>query len=112
VAASLVTAAVDESVELIDTVSATVAVVVAALDVSAVVVETAASVVVAVVVAVDVSAVVVEEEAAAVEVVVVKSLTTVATVLFTAETFKLTETEALAVDVDDDEVSSEVAVDE
>lgn len=42
----------------------------------------------------------------------VKSLTIVAAVLFRADTFKLTDTEALAAELDDDEVSSSVAVDE
>jgi len=42
----------------------------------------------------------------------VKSLTIVTAVLFRADTFKLTDTEALAAELDDDEVSSSVAVDE
>jgi hypothetical protein len=53
-----------------------------------------------------------EVEEAADDDVLVKSLTIVAAVLFRADTFKLTDTEALAAELDDDEVSSAVAVDE
>lgn len=47
-----------------------------------------------------------------VELELVKLLTTEAAVLFMAETLRLTDTEALAAELEDDEESSEVAVDE
>jgi len=58
--------------------------------------------------------VVLDELAAVVVLVVVvfKLLNTDDAVLSTADTFKLTETEALAVEVEDEESSSEVAVEE
>lgn len=55
---------------------------------------------------------VLELDAVELELEPVKSLTTVAAVLFKADTFKLTDTEADAAELDEDEVSSSVDVDE